>query len=110
MRIKTLYPQPNEPITVFIYKYGRTHHLATGIRANRETHPSSIASFITAFELKLNRMVARKFAEAMYKLETLQNIFKMAEGGPRECWRLILMTDLTPCDSHPASMKYTMLK
>ena len=64
---------------MFIYKYGRTHHLATGIKANNETHPSSIASFITALEPKLNRMVTRKFADAMNKPEMLQDVFTLAE-------------------------------
>ena len=68
-----------EPINVFIYKYGQMHYLSTGIRAHRETHPFAITGFITALEPKLNKMVARKYANAREKPNTLEVIFQMAE-------------------------------
>ena len=36
--LKSLYQEPGEPITVFIYKYIHMHFLSTGIKAERETH------------------------------------------------------------------------
>ena len=77
--LKNLYQEPGEPITVFIYKYGQMHYLSTGIRAHRETHPFAITGFITALEPKLNKMVARKYANAREKPNTLEAIFQMAE-------------------------------
>ena len=55
------------------------HYLSTGIRAHRETHPFAITGFITALEPKLNKMVARKYADARDKPDTLEAIFQMAE-------------------------------
>ena len=63
--LKNLYQEPGKPITVFIYKYGQMHYLSTGIRADRETHPFAITGFIAALEPKLNKMVARKYADVM---------------------------------------------
>ena len=40
--LKSLYQEPGEPITVFIYKYGHMHFLSTGIKAEGETHPFTI--------------------------------------------------------------------
>ena len=77
--LKDLYQEPGEPITVFIYKYGQMHYLSTGIRANRETHPFAITGFIAALEPKLNKMVARKYADTRDKPDTLEAIFQMTE-------------------------------
>ena len=77
--LKNLYQKPGEPITVFIYKYGQMHYLSTGIRAHRETHPFAITGFIAASEPKLNKMVARKYADARDKPDTFEAIFQMAE-------------------------------
>ena len=77
--LKNLYQEPCEPITVFIYRYGQMHYLSTGIRAHRETHPFAIMGFIATLEPKLNKMVARKYADAREKPNTLEAIFQMAE-------------------------------
>ena len=77
--LKYLYQEPGEPITVFIYKYGQMHNLSTGIRADRETHSFAIIGFIAPLEPKLNKMVARKYADTRDKPETLETIFQMAE-------------------------------
>ena len=77
--LKNLYQEPGETITVFIYKYGQMHYLSTGIRAHRETHPFAITGFTAALEPKLNKMVARKYADARDKPNTLEAIFQMAE-------------------------------
>ena len=77
--LKILYQEPGELITVFIYRYGQMHYLSTGIRAHRETHPFAITGFTTALEPKLNKMVARKYADAREKPDTLEAIFQMVE-------------------------------
>ena len=65
------------------------HYLSTGIRAHRETHPFAITGFITALEPKLNKMVARKYADARDKPDTLEAIFQMAE----QCSKKMLEAD-----------------
>ena len=77
--LKNLYQEPGEPITIFIYKYGQMHYLSTGIRVHRETHPFAIMGFTAALEPKLNKMVARKYADAREKPNTLEAIFQMTE-------------------------------
>ena len=93
--LKNLYQEPGEPITVFIYKYSQMHYLSTGIRANRETHPFAITGFITALELKLNKMVARKYADTMDKPNTLEAIFQMVE----RCSKRMLEADSFDCSN-----------
>ena len=73
--LKNLFQEPGEPITMFINKYGQMHYLSTGIRANREMHPFTITEFITALEPKLNKMVARKYADTRDKPNILEAIF-----------------------------------
>ena len=87
--LKNLYQELGEPITVFIYKYGQMHYLSTGIRANRETHPFAITGIIAALELKLNKMVARKYADTRDKPDTLEAIFQMSE----RCLKRMLEAD-----------------
>ena len=77
--LKNLYQESGELITVFICKYGQMHYLSTGIRAHRQTHPFAITGFIAALEPKLNKMIARKYANTRDKPNTLEAIFHMAE-------------------------------
>ena len=56
------------------------HYLSTGIRAHRETHP---------LKPKLNKMMARKYADARDKPNTLEAIFQMAE----QCSKRMLEAD-----------------
>ena len=69
------------------------HFLSTGIRANRETHPFAITGFIVVLEPKLNKMVARIYADMRDKPNTLEAIFQMAE----KCSRRMLETDSFDC-------------
>ena len=77
--LKSLYQEPGEPITVFIYKYGHMHFLSTGIKAERETHPFAITGFISALEPQLNRAVAKRHTDTRNKPHTLEEIFQVAE-------------------------------
>ena len=93
--LKNLYQEPGELITVFIYKYGQMHYLSTGIRIHRETHPFAITGFIAALEPKLNKMVAREYADARDKPDTLEAIFEMAE----RCSKKMLEADFFDCSN-----------
>ena len=77
--LKSLYQEPREPITVFIYKYGHMHFLSTGIKVERETHPFAITGFISALEPLLNRAVAKRYTDARNKPHTLEEVFQLAE-------------------------------
>ena len=81
--LKSLYQEPGEPITMFVYKYGHMHHLSTGIRAERETHPFAITGFISALEPQLNRAVAKRYTDARNKPHTLEEVFQLAEQCSR---------------------------
>ena len=82
--LKSLHQEPGEPITMFIYKYGHMHHLSTGIRAERETHPFAITGFISALEPQLNRSVAKRYTDARNKPHTLEEVFQLAEQCSRK--------------------------
>ena len=90
--LKDLYQEPGEPITIFIYKYGKIHYLSTGIRAHRDMHPFAITGFIVALQPKLNKMVARKLVQMQEKnLTLLKLFFRWQNSAPRKCWRQILL-------------------
>ena len=93
--LKNLYQEPGEPIIVFIYKYRQMHYLSTGIKAHRETHPFAIMGFIAALEPKLNKMVARKYADTRKKPNTLEAIFQMVE----QCSKKMLEADSFDCSN-----------
>ena len=82
--LKSLYQEPREPITVFIYKYGHMHFLSIGIKAERETHPFVIAGFTSALEPQLNRAVAKRYTDTRNKPHTLEEIFQLAEQCSRK--------------------------
>ena len=82
--LKSLYQDPGESITVFIYKYSKMHYLSTGIKAERETHPFAITGFISALEPQLNRVVANKYMDARNKPHALQDGFQLAEYCSRK--------------------------
>ena len=82
--LKSLYQEPGEPITVFIYKYGHMHFLSTGIKAERETHPFAITGFISALEPQLNRAVVKRYTDARNKPHTLEEVFQFAEQCSRK--------------------------
>ena len=82
--LKSLYQEPGEPITVFIYKYSQMHFLSTGIRSERETHPFAITGFISALEPQLNRAVAKRYTDAKNKPCTLEEVFQLAEQCSRK--------------------------
>ena len=77
--LRSLVQQPGQPITVYIYNYGQMHYLATGIRADCETHPFAIQEFIASLDTNLKQMVVRKYTEARQKPKTLQQAFTLTE-------------------------------
>ena len=81
--LKSLYQEPGEPITIFIYKYGHMHFLSTGIKAERETHPFAITGFISALEPQLNRAVVKRYTDTRNKPCTLEEVFQLVEQCSR---------------------------
>ena len=77
--LKSLYQEPREPITVFIYKYGHMHFLSIGIKAERETHPFAITGCISTLEPQLNRAIVKRYTDARNKPHTLEEVFQLAE-------------------------------
>ena len=82
--LKSLYQEPGEPITVFMYKYSHMHFLSTGIKAERETHPFAITGFISALEPQLNRAVVKRYMDTRNKPCTLEEVFQLAEHCSRK--------------------------
>ena len=78
--LRYLVQQSGQPITVRIYNYGQMHYLATGIRADHETHPFAIQEFIASLDTNLKWMVVRQYTEARQKPKTLQQAFTLHGG------------------------------
>ena len=52
--LKDLKKLPGQPISSYMYKYGRIHFLATGNQAHNERYPTAIMEFIKSLNPKVN--------------------------------------------------------
>ena len=80
--LKDLKQLPGQPISSYMYKYGRIHFLATGNQARNERYPTAIMKFIESLNPKLMRALAKKHADPQTKPQMLQ-AFNMAEEASR---------------------------
>ena len=81
--LKDLKQLPGQPISSYMYKYGRIHFLATGNQACNERYPTAIMEFIKSLNPKLMRALAKKYADPRTRPQTLQQAFNMAEEASR---------------------------
>ena len=87
--LKDLKQLPGQPISSYMYKYGRIHFLTTGNQARNERYPTAIMEFIKSLNPKLMRALAKKHADLRTRPQMLQQAFNMAE----EVSRRILETE-----------------
>ena len=81
--LKDLKQLPGQPISSYMYKYGRIHFLATGNQACNERYPTAIMEFIESLNPKLMRALAKKHADPRTRPQMLQQTFNMAEEASR---------------------------
>ena len=81
--LKDLKQLPGQPISSYMYKYGRIHFLATGNQAHNERYPTTIMEFIESLNPKLMRALAKKHADLRTRPQMLQQAFNMAEEASR---------------------------
>ena len=81
--LKDLKQLPGQPISSYMYKYGRIHFLATGNQARNERYLTAIMEFIESLNPKLMRALATKHADPRTRPQTLQQAFNMAEEASR---------------------------
>ena len=81
--LKDLKQLPGQPISSYMYKYGRIHFLATGNQAQNERYPTAIMVFIKSLNPKIMRALAKKHADPRTRPQTLQQAFNMAEEASR---------------------------
>ena len=82
--LKDLKQLPGQPISSYMYKYGRIHFLATGNQARNERYPTAIMEFIESLNPKLMRTLVKKHADPRTRPQTLQQAFNMAEEASRQ--------------------------
>ena len=81
--LKDLKQLPGQPISSYMYKYGRIHFLATGNQAHNERYPTAIMEFIESLNPKLMRALVKKHADLRTRPQMLQQAFNMAEEASR---------------------------
>ena len=81
--LKDLKQLPGQPISSYMYKYGRIHFLATGNQACNERYPTAIMEFIESLNPKLMRALAKKHTDLRTRPQMLQQAFNMAEEASR---------------------------
>ena len=81
--LKDLKQLPGQPISSYMYKYGRIHFLATGNQAHNERYPTAIMEFIESLNPKLMRALVKKHTDLRTRPQTLQQAFNMAEEASR---------------------------
>ena len=82
--LKDLKQLPGQPISSYMYKYGRIHFLATGNQAHNERYPTAIMEFIESLNPKLMRALAKKHADPRTRPQMLQQAFNMVEEVSRQ--------------------------
>ena len=87
--LKDLKQLPGQPISSYMYKYGRIHFLTTGNQVHNERYPTAIMEFIESLNPKLMWALAKKHADPQTRPQMLQQAFNMAE----EVSRRILETE-----------------
>ena len=73
-----MHQKPEEPMRVYVYRYGRMHQRSSGIRAADETHQHVIQDFIKSLKPKIKNKFANKFAEGRFQPRTLDHAFSLA--------------------------------
>ena len=81
--LKDLKQLPGQPISSYMYKYGRIHFLATGNQAHNERYPTAIMEFFESLNPKLMRALVKKHADPRTRPQMLQQAFNMAEEASR---------------------------
>ena len=81
--LKDLKQLPGQPISLYMYKYGRIHFLTTGNQARNERYPTAIMEFIKSLNPKLIRALVKKHADPRTRPQMLQQAFNMAEEASR---------------------------
>ena len=81
--LKDLKQLPGQPISSYMYKYGRIHFLAMGNKACNERYPTAIMEFIESLNPKLMRALVKKHADLRTRPQMLQQAFNMAEEASR---------------------------
>ena len=81
--LKDLKQLPGQPISSYMYKYGRIHFLATGNQAHNERYPTAIMEFIESLNPKLMRALVKKHTDPRTRPQMLQQAFNMAEEASR---------------------------
>ena len=74
---------PGQPISSYMYKYGRIHFLAMGNQARNERYPTAIMEFIESLNPKLMRALVKKHTDPRTRPQMLQQAFNMAEEASR---------------------------
>ena len=81
--IKDLKQLPGQPISSYMYKYGRIHFLAMGNQAHNEWYPTAIMEFIESLNPKLMRALVKKHTDLRTRPQMLQQAFNMVEEASR---------------------------
>ena len=81
--LKDLKQLPGQPISSYMYKYGRIHFLTTGNQAHNERYLTAIMEFIKSLNPKLMRALVKKHADLRTRPQMLQQAFNMAEEVSR---------------------------
>ena len=97
--LKDLKQLPGQPISSYMYKYGRIHFLAMGNQAHNERYPTAIMEFIKSLNPKLMRALVKKHADLRTRPQMLQQAFNMAEEASRRILGLSPSKGAAQCGS-----------
>ena len=82
--LKDLKQLPGQPMSSYMYKYGRIYFLVTGNQAQNERYPTAIMEFIESLNPKLMRALVKRHADPRTRPQMLQQAFNMVEEASRQ--------------------------
>ena len=86
--LKDLKHLPSQPISSYMYKYGRIHFLTTGNQAQNERYPTAFMEFIESLNPKIIRALAKKHADPRTSPRCCNKPSTWQKKYEEEYWRL----------------------
>ena len=66
------------PVSVYMYRWGRALYRSSGIRPSEERHPHMIKDFISSLKKNIRNKITNRWAEMRHPPTTVERAFELA--------------------------------
>ena len=76
-KLRSMRHMEHEPVSVYIYKWGRALYRSSGICPENKRHPHVIKDFLSLLKKNIRNKIANKWAEMRQPPSTVEKAFKL---------------------------------